>query len=140
MKIEVNCKHCNLPFVRINPRKIFCSRKCITSNWYLHNKEHKIAQSAKWHKENPDIRDDKHLRYKYGITLNVYLDMAKQQNNACKICNKIQQDRKLCIDHCHVTGNIRGLLCDKCNKGLGSFEDNELSLKNAVTYLQESRK
>jgi hypothetical protein len=67
--------------------------------------------------------------------------MVEDQNNLCKICkrppNKI---KKLCVDHCHISGKVRGLLCDKCNKGLGSFEDSLLSIKNALAYLEESLK
>jgi len=64
-------------------------------------------------------RRNERFKRRYGITLDDYNEMLKKQSNKCKIC-KISPDnlkRKLCIDHCHETGKIRGLLCDKCNNG-----------------------
>ena len=53
---------------------------------------------------------------------------------ACMICGSTH---KLCIDHCHTTLNVRGILCSKCNTGLGMFNDNVDALVNAIKYLQD---
>lgn len=53
---------------------------------------------------------------------------------SCQICNE-QDRRELCVDHDHVTGKVRGLLCDNCNKALGLFKDNSQFLTNAIRYL-----
>lgn len=80
---------------------------------------------------------------KFGISENDYSLMFHKQNGTCAICKKAETDvhpkskkpQRLAIDHCHATGKIRGLLCAKCNKGLGSFKDSIESLTNAVLYL-----
>ena len=57
---------------------------------------------------------------------------------ACQICG--QKDRReLCVDHCHTTGAVRGLLCDNCNKALGLFKDNVDVLNKAIDYLKENQ-
>lgn len=81
---------------------------------------------------------------KYGITLDDYNSMLKEQNGLCAICrmpstkidkrsNKVQ---RLNVDHCHKTGKVRGLLCIKCNHGIGYFNDNILLLESCIRYLQ----
>lgn len=69
---------------------------------------------------------------KYGITPGEYIDMLLDQDKRCAICNTRDY---LVIDHCHATGKVRGLLCNKCNLGLGLFKDNVDSLQNAIKYL-----
>ena len=56
----------------------------------------------------------------------------------CEICGEPQRPtRKLCVDHDHETGNVRGLLCHNCNLGLGAFQDRILLLISAIEYLQQ---
>lgn len=59
------------------------------------------------------------------------------QNNQCKICGIIPENR-LFVDHCHISGKIRGLLCRDCNIGLGYFRDSEENLAKAIVYLKEA--
>ena len=76
-----------------------------------------------------------------GLTIEDYNIMFKKQNGCCAICNKhileLNQKKKkhLCIDHNHDTGAIRGLLCDKCNRGIGLLQDDKEILLNAYNYL-----
>ena len=64
--------------------------------------------------------------------------MLKKQNNKCKICNVKFSKSTACVDHCHTTNKVRGLLCRLCNIGLGHFKDNTEILTNAITYLEEA--
>lgn len=78
----------------------------------------------------------------YKLTLDEYQAMHDAQNGLCLICNKKTSGRgkknnQLAVDHCHQTGHIRGLLCNKCNTAIGLFNDNIELLKNAQNYLQE---
>lgn len=77
------------------------------------------------------------LKYLYGITPEQYDEMLKAQGGVCKICLGPDNGpwKRLAVDHCHKTGRVRGLLCAKCNKGLGQFEDDPERLKKAITYL-----
>lgn len=74
----------------------------------------------------------------YGITLEEYDNMLTVQDNRCAICHtpaaKSTKGR-LVVDHCHDTGIVRGLLCGKCNQGLGSFKDSAARLAAARRYL-----
>jgi Recombination endonuclease VII len=64
-----------------------------------------------------------------------YLELEIQEWK-CAICGKIPE-KKLFVDHCHETGQFRGLLCNKCNSGLGCFADNIDSLYSAIRYLSK---
>jgi hypothetical protein len=74
----------------------------------------------------------------YGITDQQYREMLVEQNGKCAICKKPPTDRRLAVDHCHTTGKVRGLLCMKCNTGLGHFEDNLKFLEEAQEYLRKA--
>ena len=77
---------------------------------------------------------------KYGITPEIYSSMLEEQNHKCKICgsNDMSENKgnKLHVDHCHETGLVRGLLCAKCNTGLGAFKDDRNLLYEAILYLK----
>lgn len=74
------------------------------------------------------------LRRKYGMTLEEYDLRAQAQQGACLICGS--QDSPLVVDHCHEREHVRGLLCSRCNVGLGMFLDNPASLTRAARYLK----
>lgn len=79
----------------------------------------------------------KQFQEKYGLTVEQYQIMCLMQNNLCAICCE-EPEGNLHVDHDHATGEVRGLLCNNCNNGLGRFKDNIESLKNAVLYLEAS--
>lgn len=89
-------------------------------------------KQSKHYRKRDLIRD-------YGLTLPEYNDMIEIQESKCLICGTHLKDllRGLCVDHCHTTGKVRGLLCHNCNSGLGLFKDNIEFLKSAILYLQE---
>jgi len=75
------------------------------------------------------------LECKYGITKAQWELMLKSQDNKCKLCGK-EFDGDICVDHDHKTMVVRGLLCTKCNTGLGKFDDNPRLLEKAILYLE----
>jgi hypothetical protein len=75
------------------------------------------------------------LHYTYGVTSGDVSDIRKFQNNECAICS-VEMDNPH-VDHCHSTGEVRGLLCKHCNLALGHFKDNIDSVREAVKYLEE---
>lgn len=79
------------------------------------------------------------MEYKrrYGITIDDYNRMYDQQSSCCKICG--QHFDRLCVDHCHNTGDVRGLLCRKCNVALGQFDDDIKLVSKALEYLTDKR-
>jgi hypothetical protein len=62
--------------------------------------------------------------------------MLARQRGVCAICKR--SDQTLCVDHCHATGKVRGLLCAKCNSTLGFCDDDPKRLLAAIAYLQAS--
>jgi hypothetical protein len=75
-----------------------------------------------------------HLKQNFGLTVQDFNRLSKLQNGCCAICGE-QPKRKLHVDHCHTTGKIRGLLCQRCNMGLGNFCDSPELLVKAIAYL-----
>ncbi len=78
---------------------------------------------------------DHHLKKIFGISIEDQDNMMEDQNGQCKICDKILDIP--CIDHCHLTGVIRGLLCRTCNLGIGHLNDDPKLLRKAITYLEK---
>jgi hypothetical protein len=88
----------------------------------------------------PMTRRKHHLRRVYGLSLEEYDAMLDRQGGVCAICKKKPDEGKpLFIDHCHVTGMVRGLLCHKCNMVLAFGNDNPDILHAAIAYLQAAR-
>lgn len=86
--------------------------------------------------EKEKIRITKYrLRTRYGLTLEDYNYMKSLQEKKCLIC---KSEKKLVVDHCHISGKVRGLLCDKCNLGIGHFKDDIENLKRAIIYLENN--
>ncbi len=78
----------------------------------------------------------------YGITPARVDEMFMEQGGVCAICRLPAEmlpsgkRKRLNIDHCHLTGKVRGLLCSKCNKGIGQLNDDPDLLRKAVAYLE----
>lgn len=85
------------------------------------------------------------IRNIYGLSEEQYIEMFDKQKGKCKICTKSINFRgtvsdkynSACVDHCHETGKIRGLLCSSCNRGLGFFSEDPEILHSAYKYLKE---
>lgn len=80
------------------------------------------------------------LRVKYNMTPQDYEWMFERQGGVCKICQLANNNPRwggmLAVDHCHATGKVRGLLCDKCNRALGQLDDSIPKLESAIAYLK----
>lgn len=75
---------------------------------------------------------------KYGITTDQYTEMLEKQQGMCAICGDTHnRGKRLCVDHCHKTGKIRGLLCLSCNIMLGNAIDSPATLRAGAQYLEE---
>lgn len=75
-----------------------------------------------------------------GMTFGQYMEMYKRQDGCCAICRVAmtwhgRKPTSACVDHCHTTGLVRGLLCRLCNTGLGGFRDSRAFLFAAMRYL-----
>ena len=111
---------------------------------YSGNPKREIAKTAKWRMENPERVKTAKLKRDFGLTLDDYKSMAKAQGNRCAICRQRETVRgksgrikDLCVDHDHKTGQVRGLLCSRCNRTLGLCDDNYQILKRGGEYLKK---
>jgi hypothetical protein len=77
----------------------------------------------------------------YGLTATEYDALYAAAQSRCQICGVHEDDiyGTLCIDHCHATGRVRGLLCRNCNSALGKFNDDPKMLRAAAEYLEVVR-
>ena len=107
---------------------------------YYHKNKEKYKQYKKnyWQQikhKHKDKRKDYKYKWKYGVALADYKNMYILQQGCCAICKK--HYKVLCIDHCHISGKIRKLLCKRCNTAIGLLYDDAQLLEIAYLYLKE---
>lgn len=125
-------------YVARNPEKAAEASRKSASKW---QKEHRVKSSAnkqKYKKDHPDKTRDGYYRRTYGITLADYDQMLVDQGGVCKICGADSpggRGWRFQVDHCHLTGRVRGLLCYRCNTLLGNAQDSPATLARAIEYL-----
>lgn len=112
--------------------------------WCKNNPEKNREKQKRWRINNPEKLKKEKVKYKlkkkYGITILEYNSMLFKQSGVCAICGNVATGgRRLSVDHDHASGNVRGLLCQNCNAGLGLFKENINSLGAAISYLMEYR-
>ncbi len=96
---------------------------------------------ARWRIRHPDRAKAKDKRaryaYRYGLTEEAVDQMVENQKGLCEICQEQPKSGKqLCVDHNHITGKVRAMLCDRCNRFLGMFEKNKELFKKMDPYLK----
>lgn len=91
---------------------------------------------CKRRKVDPKHKSNQKLR-KYGLTISDFERMILEQDSKCGICGEPQTSFH--IDHCHETGALGKLLCQRCNMGLGLFRDSTIILEAAIRYIKEVR-
>lgn len=126
-----------------------CGKKRKTESQSACKKRWRENNREKWRKQR---RDDyrfgkargRHLKYHYGISLEDYDEMFRQQNGLCAICEKPEIAtnqfgvKRLAVDHDHTTGKIRGLLCQRCNMAIGLMDNNSNLFEAAIQYFGDA--
>lgn len=128
--------------------------------WAKKNPERNRIKGLRFRKNNPEasraIAVRTSLKQKYGLSEIEYAGLFKKQHGKCAICSlplvsQLDKTRVISkgqghapnnfarVDHCHATGQVRGLLCFSCNVGLGKFQDDEKLFLKAVGYLRKHR-
>lgn len=129
------CKVCRRKdakeYGKINKEKISEKKK-----QYRKDNSDLIKQKDKdrYHKYKDRYRN-KYLKNTYGITQDELDKMISDQDGKCAICFSKPDDRPLCIDHCHTSGNVRKLLCHSCNTGIGLLKEDPVIMASAIKYL-----
>jgi len=132
--------------------------------WYCNSclAQHRAESSDRWRKANPEQyraintkrfrnwrrkhpveakRRQKNLNLKrmYGISLEKYQAIINSQNNQCKLCGinfDTLSPKFIHVDHDHISGKVRSILCHHCNTGLGAFKEDVALLEDAIKYLE----
>lgn len=100
----------------------------------------------RWRANNKNRMADWQRRHRLRVSVEEYNNTLSQQNGRCAICKLTPEQvaardktklRYLSVDHCHTTGNNRGLLCQPCNLALGSLKDDILRIESAAAYLKQ---
>lgn len=133
------CKLCKLKrtslYQKKHPEKtkVYSKRSRIKNA--LSNKERRLRYYSKY-KDTRILNAE--LKTRYGITLDYFNFLLEGQKNVCAICKETcRRKKRLSVDHNHTTKEVRGLLCDDCNNGIGRFKDSVFLLKRAIKYLNK---
>jgi hypothetical protein len=147
-------------FRRIHPERSLAYRALTRDRiskrmktYYAANAGELKAKSIKYHRANRDrvlLRQKEYymthreqakecdLKRKYGLTLAAFRALLERQDNACASCGTKTPGKKgWAVDHDHVSGFVRGILCARCNTGIGLLGDNLQGLLRAVAYLEK---
>lgn len=125
------CKSC---------RSAYAKKKVRDKMW----REKTYTRNTQYRRDEPEIRRftarKSWLKVKYGITIEEYDTLLEKQGGGCALCHRhdsgVTGSSILRVDHCHETGEVRGLLCHKCNLCLGCVEDKIDLLYSAIEYLK----
>lgn len=167
------CSRCNLPKHKSefgkDPKtrdglRHWCKQCCNETNkeWQKSNPKKHAAQMARWRKANPEKSKATLKKYasslkgkesqrravikrRYGITLEQYNQLFLKQNGCCGSCGRPDNGNggNLCVDHNHITGKIRGLLCHFCNMALGNLFGDEKGSElicNLAAYVENGKR
>jgi hypothetical protein len=123
--------------------------------WYRKNQKRAIAHAKRWQQVNAErVREyqrqyradhaqlfrEGHLRRVFDFTGAQYQALLEAQGGGCAVCGRAPRaGRSLHVDHNHKTGVIRGLLCFRCNVGIGHFREDTLRMADAIVYLARGR-
>ncbi len=109
-------------------------------DYYSRKSEQARLRSAEWYAKNRDRSKNSRLLRKYNISLDEYNKMLLEQDGRCWTCSKHaddERDKVLVVDHNHLTGEVRGLLCSNCNTAIGLLQESQEILEKVSKYLDE---
>lgn len=118
-------------------------RKAQNKKFYKNNKKQLNLKHKEYNTSHKIQKRNRDLKRLYGITLEQYNEMLKNQNNVCAICGEKEKSVdsrtmklfSLAVDHDHKTGKVRKLLCSVCNKILGLANDNTSLIEKIKQYI-----
>ena len=134
----------NDPRLRAYQKRYRATDQCKAAAKRWRDSEHGKKQRARYYQENKESQQNYKLLRNYNISLKEKDEMILAQGNKCLICDAKFIGDHPCntaavIDHCHTTSKVRGILCNKCNRGLGFFNDSVSKLLSAARYLYEHK-
>lgn len=113
-------------------------RKDKIREYHLKNRERINLRSKEWKTKNKEKIFFGGIKSRYGLTEDQYKELVKHQNNCCAICGIDSPTKKgWCVDHCHKTNKVRGILCSNCNSLLGFAKENIKTLEFSILYIKK---
>ena len=130
-----------LAWQRAHPKRLRRTRR----RYYLRNRKKILRKGRAYRKAHPrivrKINRKKRLKAVYGMTPEQYTILLHRQKGRCAICRRRPMKNSLSVDHCHTTGTNRGLLCARCNRGIGLFwDDPKIFLRVAIYLGKQARR
>lgn len=117
------CKICSklaTSWYRNKNRKLLNEKR---KDHYYKNQEREIIKAREFRKKYPEKTFATNIKTRFGMTVDDFNIMLKRQGGGCAICSvKSNGKKNFCIDHCHKSQKVRGILCSGCNIGLGFYE------------------
>ena len=147
MNVELTkqCTKCNqtkqlIDFHKVNGKSEkrrsickLCHNATYRDNYKKNPQKYRAYTNSKSYR--PELKRKSNLKI-FGLTIEQYEEMLRQQNGVCAIClEECISGKRLAVDHCHITGKVRQLLCRRCNQSMGKFNDDPILLQKVVDYL-----
>lgn len=137
MNDSKNCTKCST----VKPFEDFYKDKTARLGLSAYCKSCMKAKSKSHREANPRRKKDLDLRYKFNITIEEFDAMLTAQGGVCAICGTDEPGGKggayFAVDHNHETGEVRGLLCNRCNRAIGMLDEDPNVLRSAIEYLNK---
>jgi hypothetical protein len=154
-----NCEGCGAEFQPYRSNQIHCTRRCrdngpkATATRLAYRARPEVREQIRGYRRLDSTSDVERLKRlnlrsalsRYGVTLDWFEAKIIEQHGACAICGHvppvggIKSAARLHVDHDHVTGANRDLLCNRCNPGVGYFRDDPALLRAAAEYIERHR-
>lgn len=147
---QYKCEHCQKKYKPSRTNQRFCKNESCKKerqkkrweDWRLRRENEgtyreKSNEYQKRFRQKTGYHKDYDLRKKYGISLDEWMVMVEEVEGRCQICSRT--DRPLCVDHDHLTNQIRGVLCSSCNRAIGQLGDTHEHLQRALDYLLQAK-
>jgi len=137
--IHAQCIVCCKKYRKENRAELLKRQK----EYYQKNKKRILKRSKEYRdtRETKTYKRKRALKHYYGITLEQYDVMFERQAGVCAICGGINENGcRLCVDHDHNTGEIRDLLCHRCNLLIGNVKENVAMLQSAISYINKYKR
>lgn len=148
-KTDITCRLCDREKTAkhraLNKDKVNADQRRIYATRAEHERERSKVKYRKFKKRAMEG----YIRNAYGLQADEYWKMVENQNNKCKICgneetrkqtSRADEPEKICrltIDHCHETKKVRGLLCHRCNVGIGGLRHDPQLMQKAIDYINQ---
>lgn len=117
-----------------DPEKARAATKKAWAKYGAKHREYLATKSREYHHLHPEVGRESKLKQEYGITTLQYNEMLADQLWGCAMCGRTNKNgKRLAVDHDHITGEVRALLCSSCNQSLGHYE--KIKIK-AEKYLE----